>query len=144
MVETALQTAYPNCALRPEHRPLGNPPAMLRLKKRSEFVRRVKAIDLRNRDPEPSVNRVMTVMGACGEPAFVQLAITPTPATFERFAKHLFKRHEAHLSRQRREHLIMRDRSIVEDAELRGGLEVQHRPLFFADLRVVAPDSPRL
>ena len=139
MVETALQTAYPNCALRPERRPLGNPPAMLRLKKRSGFVRRVKAIDLRNRDPEPSVNRVMTVMGACGEPAFVQLALTPTPATFERLAKHLFKRHEAHLSRQRREHLIMRDRSIVEDTELRGGLEVQHRPLFFVDLRVVAP-----
>ena len=34
----------------------------------------------------------------------------------------------------------MRDRSMVEDAELRGGLEVQHRPLFFVDLRVVAPD----
>ena len=29
---------------------------------------------------------------------------------------------------------------MVEDAELRGGLEVQHRPLFFVDLRVVAPD----
>ncbi len=32
----------------------------------------------------------------------------------------------------------MRDRSMVEDAELRGGLDVQHRPLFFVDLRVVA------
>ncbi len=29
---------------------------------------------------------------------------------------------------------------MVEDAELRGALEVQHRPLFFVDLRVVAPD----
>ena len=121
MVETALQTAYPNCALRLRSPPLGDPPALLRLKKRSEFIRRVKAVDPRNRDPEPSVNRVMTVMGACGEPAFVQLAITPAPATFERLAKHLFKRHEAHLSRHRREHLIVRDRSIVEDAELRGG-----------------------
>jgi hypothetical protein len=139
MVETALQSAYPNCSVRPEPMPLGDPPALLRLKKRSEFIKRVKAVDPRNRDPEPSINRVMTVMGASGEPAFVQLAMTPTPAAFEWFAKHLFKRHEAHLSRQRREHLIMRDRSFVEDAELRGGLDVQHRPLFFVDLRVVAP-----
>ena len=28
---------------------------------------------------------------------------------------------------------------MVEDAELRAGLDVQHRPLFFADLRVIAP-----
>ena len=32
---------------------------------------------------EPPVNRLLTVMGACGEPAFVQLAMTPTPAFFE-------------------------------------------------------------
>ncbi len=36
--------------------------------------------------------------------------------------------------------LVMRDRSMVEDIELRGGLDVQHRPLFFVDLRVIAPD----
>ena len=34
----------------------------------------------------------------------------------------------------------MRDRSLVEDIELRGGLDVQHRPLFFVDLRVIARD----
>ncbi len=34
----------------------------------------------------------------------------------------------------------MRDRSMVEDIELRGGLDVQHRPLFFVDLRVIASD----
>ena len=28
---------------------------------------------------------------------------------------------------------------MIEDAELRAGLDVQHRPLFFADLRVIAP-----
>ena len=41
---------------------------------------------------------------------------------------------------ERREHLVMRDRSMVEDEELRGGLDIQHRPLFFVDLRVIAPD----
>jgi hypothetical protein len=79
-------------------------------------------------------------MGACGEPSFVQLAMTPTPAFFERFAKRLYKRHEARLSRERRTHSRVRDRSMVEDAELRGALELQHRPLFFVDLRVIAPN----
>ena len=74
----------------------------------------------------------------------MQLAMTPTPALFERHAKRLYKRHEARLSRERREHLVVRDRSMVEDVELRGGLDVQHRPLFFADLRVVAARSRHL
>ncbi len=138
MVEAALQTAYPNCRTRSAHHLLGAPPVVLRLKKHAEFIKRVKTIDHFERDREPPVNRLMTVMGASGEPAFVQMTMTPTPALFERFAKHLYKRHEAHLSRERREHLLVRDRSMVEDAELRGALEVQHRPLFFVDLRVVA------
>ena len=86
------------------------------------------------------MNRLITAMGACAQPAFVQITMTPTPALFERFAKHLYKRHEAHLSRERRERALVRDRSMLEDAELRGALEVQHRPLFFVDLRVIAPD----
>ena len=141
MVEAALQAAYPNCRLRPAAQPVGVPPAVLRLKKHAEFIKRVKALDHFEREREPPMNRLLTVMGACGEPAFVQIAMTPTPALFEPFAKHLYKRHEARLSRERREHLLVRDRSMVEDAELRGGLEVQHRPLFFVDLRVDRPAS---
>jgi Replication-relaxation len=140
MVEAALRTAYPNCRVCSTRQPVGVPPAVLRLKKNAEFVKRVKALDHFEHEREPPVNRLLTAMGACGEPAFVQMAMTPTPAFFERFAKHLYKRHEAHLTRERREHLLVRDRSMVEDAELRGGLDVQHRPLFFLDLRVVAPD----
>src|SRR6202020_1308334 len=83
---------------------------------------------------------LMTVMGACATEAFVQVALTPTPALFERHAKRLYKRHEVHLARERRDHLVIRDRSMVEDIELRGGLDVQHRPLFFVDLRVIASD----
>ena len=140
MVESALQTAYPNCRLRPAECLLAAPPVVLRLKKHSEFIKRVKLLDRFEHDREPPINRLITAMGACAEPAFVQLAMTPTPAFFEQFAKHLYKRHEARLSRRRREHSHVRDRSMVEDAELRGALEVQHRPLFFLDLRVVAPD----
>ncbi len=140
IVEAALQATYPNCWLRPAGQPIGVPPAVLRLKKHAEFIKRVKTLDRFEHDREPPVNRLLTVMGVCGEPAFVQIAMTPTPALFEAFAKHLYKRHEARLSRERREHLLIRDRSMVEDAELRGALEVQHKPLFFVDLRVIAPD----
>jgi hypothetical protein len=138
-VETALRTAYPNCRLCSAPESPASPPVLLRLKKRAGFVRRIAVLDLFEHQREPPVNRVMTVLGDCAEPASVQLALTPAPVFFERYAKHLYKRHEAALSRERREHLIERDRSLVEDVELRGALDVQHRPLFFADLRVVAP-----
>ena len=138
MLEAALRTAYPNCRLRVCERHDVTAPALLRLKKSAEFIKRVKALDHFEHEREPAMNRLLTAMGATGEPVFVQLALTPTPACFERFAKHLFKRHEARLARERREHLIVHDRSMVEDAELRGALAVQHRPLFFVDLRVGA------
>jgi hypothetical protein len=142
MVETALQAAYPNCRVDRAHRAIGLAPTVLRLKKHAEFIKRVKALDHFEHEREPPVNRLITTMAACGEPAFVQLALTPTPAFFERLAKRLYKRHEAHLSRERRERLLLLDRSVVEDSELRGGLDVQHRPLFFLDLRVVGPSRP--
>jgi hypothetical protein len=138
MVETALRTAYPNSRLRSGLQLLETPSVVLRLKKQTGFIRRVATLDRFEHEREPPVNRLMTVMGECAEPAFVQLALTPTPVLFERHAKRLYKRREAHLSRRRREHLFTRDRSMVEDEELRGGLDIQHRPLFFADLRVIA------
>lgn len=138
VVEAAIRGAYPNCRLRAADRTIGAPPAVLRLKKQGSFIRRSKVLDHFEQEREPPVNRLLTVMGACGEPAFVQLAITPAPALFERLAKHVFKHREAELSRARRQHDQIRDRSMVEDAELRGGLDVQHRALFFADIRVVA------
>jgi hypothetical protein len=138
MIEAALRGAYPNCRIRPVDRDLAAPAAVLRLKKSAAFIKRVKVIDRYEHEREPAVNRLLTTMGACGEPAFVQIAMTPAPAAFERLAKHLYKRHEAHLSRRRREHLLTRDRSMIDEVELRGGLDVQHTPLFFADVRVVA------
>ena len=136
--EAALQATYPNCRLVPMPQTIGEAPVMLRLKKHAEFIKRVKVLEDFERRREPPVNRLLTALGTCGEPAFVQIAITPTPALFEALAKHLFKRHEARLSRRRRAHLPPRDRSMLDDAEMRGGLEIQHRPLFFVDLRVIA------
>ncbi len=140
MVEAALRGAYPNCRLRPAMQPVGIPPAVLRLKKQTGFIKRAKVLDHFEHAREPPMNRLMNVMGACDAATFVQLTMTPVPAFFERYARQLYKRHEASLSHERREHLVVRDRSMVDDAELRGGLEVQHRPLFFADLRVIAPN----
>jgi hypothetical protein len=139
MVEAALRTGYPNCRLQVAAD--GDLPATLvRLKKRAEFIKRVKVLDRLQHEHEPPVNRLLTAMAACGQDAVVQLALTPAPSSLERLAKRIYKRHEAHLSRLRREHLLMRDRSVVEEAELRGALDVQHRPLFFADVRVLSSD----
>jgi hypothetical protein len=139
MIEAALRSAYPNCRLTASCAAVSDaPPAVLRLRKHRGFIKRVKLLDRYELAREPPMNRLMTVLGACGEDAFVQLALTPAPALLEAHAKRLYKRHEAHLSRARREHLLLLDRSLVEDSELRGGLDIQHRPLFFLDLRIAA------
>jgi hypothetical protein len=140
MVETAIQNAYPNCRLGRVSEAVEMPATVLRLRKQSEFIKRVKVLDRFEHERAPPMNRLMTVMGACEQPAVVQVALTPTPASFERLARHLYRSHEAHIARERREHIHPRDRSLLSDAELRGGLELQHRALFFVDIRVVAPD----
>ena len=71
--EAALRTAYPNCRVTPAG---GLPPqmsALLRLKKDSEFIRRVKALDHFEHEREPPVNRLLTVLGAANADALVQL-----------------------------------------------------------------------
>jgi hypothetical protein len=143
MVETALRAAYPSCRLRPCERPVADPPVVLRLKKHLEFVVRARVLDRFEHERDPPVNRLLTVMAGCGGPAFVQLALTPTPAAFEGLAKRAFKSRETRLARERREHVLARDRSMLDEAELRGGLEAQHRSLFFLDLRVVAGERER-
>jgi hypothetical protein len=140
LIEAALRSAYPNCRVQPAIRPLGAPPCVVRLKKHAVFIKRAKLVDRFEHDRAPAVDRLITTMRACGSPAFVQIALTPTPAMFESHAKRVYKRHEHHLSRVRKLSLPPLDRSMVEDEELKGGLAVQHRPLFFTDLRVVGPN----
>jgi Replication-relaxation len=143
ILESALRGAYPNCRLAPFDRGARTSAVstcLLRLKKDAEFIRRVKGLDRFEHAREPAMNRLLTAMGACGEPALVQIALTPAPVAVERFARRLFKARERRLSRERRARAVPDDRSIVEDAELRAGLDVQHRALFFADIRVCAAD----
>jgi hypothetical protein len=142
MIEAALRSAYPSCRLEPSEQEPGAQCHVLRLKKHADFILRVRTVDRFEHDRDPPVNRLLTTMGVCAQPACVQLALTPTPAAFESLARRAFKRREERLSRERREHAVPRDRSLVEDAQLRGGLEIQHRALFFLDLRVIAPTRP--
>lgn len=138
-VEAALRGAYPNCRLTSAPRGPCAAPVLLRLKKHEQFIQRAKQLGHFEQQREPPMNRLATAIAACGEPACVQLAMTPAPASFERLARSAYKHREARLSRERREHWVMRDRSLLEDAELKGALELQHRALFFVDLRVIAP-----
>jgi hypothetical protein len=139
MAEAALRTAYPNCRLSPlESRPMIDCTALMRLKKSADFIRRVKTPDRFEHEREPPMNRLLTVIGACRGPAVVQLALVPAPVLFERYAARRYRSHEHRLARERRAHLFVRDRSMLDEQELRGGLELQHRPLFFAELRVLA------
>lgn len=135
----ALRNAYPNVRVGEQGWQPGVPPVVVRLKKHEEFIGRARSPLAFERWRDPPMNRLLTTMGASGGPVFVQLALTPTPASFEAFARHLYRRREDRLSRRRHDRVPPRDRSLVADAELRGALELQHRSLFFADVRVVAP-----
>ncbi len=141
MVEAALRTAYPNCRLAQAEPAMHWATAkLLRLKKDYDFTRRVNSLDRFEHEREPAMNRLITLMAAAGESVTVQLALAPAPIVFERIARRHFKRRELQVSRERHAHPIPHDRSMVEEVELRGGLEVQHAPLFFVDLRVVAAE----
>jgi hypothetical protein len=138
LVEAALRTAYPNAIVGGGAPVPGRAPCVVRLKKHAAFIKRAKRVDRFEHDRCPPVNRLITTMAACESQAFVQIALTPAPSFFEGHAKRAYKRHENRLSRERKIKLPPLDPSRVEDAELTGGLDVQHRPLFFTDVRVVA------
>src|SRR3954463_927440 len=142
-VEAALRTADPNLGFEAFPVAVGRPLCVLRLKKRGLFVTRIAVADPR-RLADPPVDRVIGAMDATATPCMVQLALTPVPALFELYSRWLYRGRERQASdaRERGERRPQRDRSEVDGAELRGGLDVQHRPLFFGDIRVIAPKRP--
>jgi hypothetical protein len=139
-VESALRGAYPNCALRPAHVALGAPPALLRLRKQGEPIKRVGRLDRYEHERQPPMNRLMRAMAACDGSAYVQVALTPAPLALERVAHAAYRRHEREVSWRAHGGRRVRERSLYDEVELKGGLELQHAPLFFCDLRVVARD----
>lgn len=110
---------------------------VLRLKKRRSFTTRLETPE---RYEQSLVDGLVGTMSAGGEPCTVQYTLTPAPASFDRVARWLFRSEERQLeqARVRAEGGDPGVRSEVAQQELEGGLELQHRPLFFADLRVAA------
>jgi hypothetical protein len=133
----ALRTAYPNVRLQRFPVALGSPPCVLRLKKHATFIQRLRIAE--DDEPPQLVDRLLVAMNAIGAPCLVQFALTPAPAVFDGYARVLFRGREKRLSRDEQNGKLVA-RSEVERAELRGGLSVQHRGLFFTDIRVVAQD----
>ncbi len=126
----ALQAAYPNLRVLEREEEHAHPPTvLLRLKKHAGFIRRTATPGRFDRDAQPAMDGLLRAMAAGRAPALVQLALTPAPAAVEHLARALFKH---------REHEVALEGSLLERAELLGGLEVQHRALFFADVRVAA------
>jgi hypothetical protein len=138
-VEAALRGPYPNLRLVADDGLDAGGSHMLRLKKRRHFIQRLRPLDRLERRA-PDIDRLLTVMAAAASTATVQLALTPAPAVFERWSRHLYRAHEQRSAR-RAPYAGAAARSQIESSELRAALDVQHRPLFFADLRVLAGDG---
>ena len=87
------------------------------------------------------MDAALTQLGALDErPLALQYVLTPAPALFERLSRLLFRASEARLERARlRERGDPGLRSGVAAQELKDALAVQHRRLFFAELRVGGP-----
>jgi len=138
-MEGALVSCYPDARVagreseHPEERA-----AIIRLKKRHQFVRPLRP-KLEEGDNHVLVDKLLTQMQRIHAPACVQISLTPTPALFDRWSRARYQAYER--SRSGRYRATARERSEVLAAELRAGLMLQNRPLFFADIRVGAPNA---
>jgi len=143
-VQACLRSAYPHLRLRDFPDAVVSAPWLARLRKRHSFIRRLHVLESGELE-DPLLDRLLSAMATGGGAGVVQIALTPAPPALESWARRLHRRHEAllgrvtiHDGRARR-----REPSQVEDRELQGGLDVQHRALFFGDLRVLAHDRRR-
>lgn len=138
-IEGRLAATYPDVTLVPAS---GDPPPsgrhVIRLKKRHQFVARVQTV---KDDEQALVESIVTTMARMEAPATVQLVLTPAPWFAHRLARHLLKQREQRLTRQEQgERTNIGVDSVVEDKELKGALETQHRSLFWVEIRVVSDD----
>jgi hypothetical protein len=109
---------------------------VVRLKKRRPFVERLQTI---KDDEHATIESLLTTMAELDELATVQLVLTPAPRIVYRLARRLLKLKERTLvERERRDRSDIGPDSVLEDKELKGALETQHRSLYLYDLRVCA------
>jgi hypothetical protein len=136
-LQGALRACYPDARPVETKGEIEHPRRVIRVKKRFEFILR-----LRTAGDSGSclMDAALTQMAALERPTALQYVLTPAPALFERLSRMLFRASEVRLERAR-----LRDRgdpglrSGVAGQELKGGLAVQHRRLFFTELRVGGP-----
>ncbi len=134
--EGALRACYPNSRLDRREAPLPALSTIIRLKKRETFIQ---ALNVPADDQPPITDGLLSEMLAQGSQAVAQIVLTPTPPTFEFYARRLFRGRERSATRRR-----SWDRaepgmgSELLSRELEAGLAIQHRPLYFADIRIAA------
>jgi hypothetical protein len=136
-VAGTLAGCYSDTRLTRETAPLPEVERIIRLKKRHSFVRALRSPE----EEEGERNLVDPLLGqmeAVG-PSVFQLTLTPTPAFFDRYSRWRYGSVERASSTAAA--INPADpglRSEVLREELKGGLRVQHNPLFFCELRVAA------
>ncbi|HUH80667.1 MAG TPA: hypothetical protein VLZ06_05005, partial [Solirubrobacteraceae bacterium] len=136
LLEAVLRAAYPNCRLRALGDPFDPPRQLVRLRKKHLFIRRAKMLERFDQHREPTVDRLLTTMGSCRGSSLVQLAMTPAPDAYRTLARAL---HDGSQARVRARHGGgAGGPAMADDAELRGGMDLVHVPLFLLELRVAA------
>lgn len=134
-LEGPLRACYPDARLIEHEGVLPELARVVRLKKRYPFIQRLRTPSLE----DPPIDAVLNEMSELAKPALVQYVITPTPALFDRLSRDMFRSREHRLERARsRDDANPGLRSGLAGRELEGGLAVQHRALFFTEIRVAA------
>ena len=138
-VEAVLRSAYPNCRLRTLDGPFHSPPIVFGLRKRHLFILRAKMLERFEQQRGLPVDGLLTAMGSCPGSSLVQLVLTPAPDLYRALARQL------HAGRQARaqggDGGAPRRPTLADEAELRGGMDLVHVPLFALELRVAAAST---
>jgi hypothetical protein len=112
--------------------------AVVRLKKRRDFVLSIQTT--RNYE-HAFTESLVALLSSHEHENTVQIVLTPAPAFVHRRARRLLKRRERLLqAADKRDPSELGIDSVIEAKELKGGLELQHRSLLYADLRVMSRD----
>jgi hypothetical protein len=134
-VEGTLLACYPDSRVLPGE-PLPELRRLVRLKKRHLFVRALRSLEEQGRNV---VDATLGQMAALDGPSVVQYSLAPTPALFDRYSRWRYSSVERDSEGARVfDPSAPGLRSEVLGQELEGGLRVQHRPLFFCDIRVAS------
>ena len=125
-----LNACYPDARLIPQPAPAVQGRALLRLRKRDRFTRRVAAAP---QEGPPAMDALLATLAAVGGgDTVVQFTLTPAPTALERLARLLLRERERQLAR-------IRGRSHVGDLELAGGATTSWTALWVTALHITAP-----